>query len=153
MPSSLLPVLLVTHIVLAVTLFLPSLLLPFALRAQRATLESTSHVVRTLLGLQARGTVVVGAGLAVTGFALVSALGMSLLTQPWLLVALTIYTLNLVMAFFIQRPNLRPLLGIRAGPDDRVWASRARRQRYVSYVMAAMIGVIGFLMSTKPELW
>jgi hypothetical protein len=153
MPSSLLPVLLATHIVLAVALFLPSLLLPFALRAQRATLESTSPVVRTLLGLQSRGTMVVGAGLAVTGFALVSALGMSLLTQPWLLVALSIYTLNLVLAFFIQRPNLRPLLGIRAGSDDRVWASRARRQRYVSYVMAAMIGVIGFLMSTRPELW
>lgn len=153
MPSSLLPVLLVTHIVLAVALLLPSVLLPFALRTQRATVESTSTAVRALLGLQARGTVVVGAGLAVTGFALVSALGMSLLTQPWLLVALSIYTLNLVLAFFIQRPNLRPLLGIRAGSDDRVWASRARRQRYVSYVMAAMIGVIGFLMSTQPELW
>ena len=153
MPASLLPFLLVTHISLAVALFLPSLLLPFALRAQRATVESTSTAVRALLGLQSRGTVVVGAGLAVTGFALVSALGMSLLTQPWLLVALSIYTLNLVLAFFIQRPNLRPLLGIRAGSDDRVWASRARRQRYVSYVMAAMIGVIGFLMSTKPELW
>ncbi len=153
MPASLLPFLLVTHISLAVALFLPSLLLPFALRAQRATVESTSAVVRALLGLQSRGTVVIGAGLAVTGFALVSALGMSLLTQPWLLVALGIYTLNLVLAFFIQRPNLRPLLGIRAGADDRVWATRARRQRYVSYVMAAMIGAIGFLMSTKPELW
>jgi len=153
MPASLLPFLLVTHISLAVALFLPSLLLPFALRAQRATLESTSPVVRALLGLQSRGTVVVGAGLAVTGFALVSALGMSLLAQPWLLVALSIYTLNLVLAFFIQRPNLRRLLGIRAGSDDRIWANRARRQRYVSYVMAAMIGVIGFLMSTKPELW
>ena len=32
----------------------------------------------------------------------------------------------------------------------RVWKERARRQRYVSYLMAALVGVIGFLMSTKP---
>ncbi len=153
MPASLLPLLLITHIVLAVSLFLPSVFLPFALRAQRPAAESTSPVVRGLLGLQSRGTVFIGAGLAVTGFALVSALGMSLLAQPWLLVALSLYTLNLVLAFFIQRPNLRPLLGIRAGSDDRVWAARARRHRYVSYVMAAMIGTTGFLMGAKPELW
>jgi hypothetical protein len=29
---------------------------------------------------------------------------------------------------------------------------RARRQRYVAYGMAAAIGVIGFLMMSKPEL-
>ena len=80
-------------------------------------------------------------------------LGSSLLRQPWLLVALAIYALNLVVAFFVQRPNLRPLLGIRAAMDDHLWATRARRQRYVSYVMAAMIGTIGFLMSAKPALW
>ena len=33
------------------------------------------------------------------------------------------------------------------------WTERARRQRYVSYVMAGLVGTIGFLMSTKPVLW
>jgi hypothetical protein len=153
MPAALFPLLLVVHIVLAVSLFVPSILLPFALRAQRATVESGSPLVRGLLTMQSSGGVVIGLGLAVTGLALVAFLGASLLTQPWLLVALTIYAVNLVLAYFVQRPNLRPLLGIRAGSDDRVWAARARRQRYVSYVMAGLVGTIGFLMSAKPELW
>ena len=38
-------------------------------------------------------------------------------------------------------------------PDDRAWAALARRQRYVSYAMAGLIGAIGWLMSTKPALW
>jgi hypothetical protein len=93
-----------------------------------------------------------GAGLAITGAGLVAVLGPSLLAQPWLLVALSVYAVNLVIAFFVQRPNLRRLIGIRAAPDDRTWLARARRQRYVSYLMAGLVGVIGFLMSTKPSL-
>lgn len=153
MPAPVLPLLLIAHVVLAITLFVPSLLLPFALRARRATVDSGSPVVHALLGMQSRGTVIVGIGLVVTGLAIVGLLGTSLLTRPWLLVGLTIYALNLVLAFFVQRPNLRSLLRIRASADDAVWAGRARRQRYVSYVMAAMIGTIGFLMSAKPQLW
>lgn len=153
MPASFVPVLLAVHVVLAVSLFLPSILLPFALRARRATVESGSRLVRVLLAMQAHGTVVIGAGLALTGIGLVAALGASLLAQPWLLAGLAIYVVNLVLAFFVQRPNLRPLLGIRAGVDDLVWAARARRQRYLSYVMAGLVGTIGFLMSTKPQLW
>jgi hypothetical protein len=153
MLTPLVPVLLVIHVVLAVALLVPSLLLPFALRANRAAVDSESPAVRGLIGLQAGGTVVIGVGLAITGFALVSAIGVSLLTRPWLLVALTLYALNLVIAFFVQRPRLRPLLGIRSAGNDVVWVARARRQRYLSYVMAAMIGTIGFLMSAKPELW
>jgi hypothetical protein len=153
MPATLFPVLLAVHIALAVSLFLPSMLLPFALRTRRATVESDSPVVRGLLVMQSRGTVVIGLGLALTGLGLVTVLGASLLQQPWLLVALTIYALNLVLAFFVQRPNLRPLLGIKPGTDDAIWKARARRQRYVSYVMAGLVGTIGFLMSTKPQLW
>lgn len=153
MPSNLFPIALIIHIVLAIALFLPSVLLPFALRKRRAAPESPSGPVRMLLGMQARGAAFMGIGLAATGLALVSTLGFSLLEQPWLVVALVIYAANLAIAFFVQRPNLRPLLGIRASVDDRVWATRARRQRYVSYVMAGMIGTIGFLMSTKPVLW
>jgi hypothetical protein len=103
--------------------------------------------------MQAHGTLVIGVGLALTGSALVVTLGSSLLSQPWLLIALAIYAANLILAFFVQRPNLRRLVGVRATADDRVWLARARRQRYVSYAMAALVGTIGFLMSTKPALW
>ena len=147
------PVLLLTHIGLAISLFLPSILLPFALRTRRAAAESPNGFVRFLLWMQAQGTLLIGIGLALTGTGLLVVLGGSLLGQPWLLVALTIYGANLVLAFFVQRPNLRRLVGIRAAADDRVWLERARRQRYVSYAMAALVGTIGFLMSTKPQLW
>jgi hypothetical protein len=147
------PLLLVLHIVLAVSLFVPSILLPFALRTRRAAAESSNRFVRFLLWMQAHGTVVIGVGLAATGVGLVTVLGGQLLGQPWLLVALAIYAANLGLAFFVQRPNLRRLVGIRAAADDRAWLDRAKRQRYVSYAMAGLVGTIGFLMSTKPKLW
>jgi hypothetical protein len=151
MPAPVFPILLATHIALAVGLFLPSILLPFALRTRRAAVDSESGVVRTLLWGQAHGTVVLGAGLAITGLGLISILGPTVVQQPWLAIALLVYVLNLALAFFIQRPNLRRLVGITASPDDRVWVARARRQRYVSYLMAGLVGLIGFLMSTKPS--
>jgi hypothetical protein len=147
------PFLLGAHIALAISLALPSILLPFALRPRRATIDSESGVVRTLLWAQAHGTIGLGLGLALTGLGLVATLGSSLLEQPWLLVALSIYFINLGIAFFIQRPNLRRLVGIRAASDDRTWLERAKRQRYVSYLMAGLVGTIGFLMSSKPVLW
>jgi hypothetical protein len=147
------PFLLGAHIVLAVSLVLPSILLPFALRARRATVESGSRAVRALLWAQSHGTVVIGAGLAVTGIGLVLALGTELLHQTWLFVALSIYFATLGIAFFIQRPNLGALVGVRAAADDTAWRLRARRQRYVSYLMAGLVGTIGYLMSSKPALW
>jgi uncharacterized membrane protein len=152
-PASLLPILLATHVSLAIGLFLPSLLLPFALRAHRPATTSQSSLVQSLLWLQSHGTIVIGAGLALTGAAMLAVLGPSLLAQPWLLVALSIYVANLALAFFVQRPNLRRLVGVGAAWDDERWRERARRQRYVSYAMAALVGMIGFLMSTKPDLW
>jgi uncharacterized membrane protein len=153
MPAVLLPLLLATHIALAVGLFLPSILLPFALRANRRTNDSPNRAVRLLLRVQSEGTLLFGLGLAATGIGLLAVLGPSLLGRPWLLAALAIYAANLAIAFFIQRPNLRRLVGIRAASDDRAWTSWARRQRYVSYAMAALVGTIGFLMTTKPQLW
>jgi len=147
------PFLLVAHIILAVSLILPSILLPFALRARRATVESENGMVQALLWAQTHGTMAIGVGLALTGIGLIAAVGSSILEQPWLLLALTIYAINLGIAFFIQRPNLRRLVGVRAAADDRTWLEWARRQRYVSYLMAAMVGTIGFLMSSKPVLW
>lgn len=169
MPAALLPIVLVVHVVLAVSLFLPSILLPLTLRPGRraevrggagagegtgaSLTTSAGRVARVLLWLQAHGSVAIGLGLLATGAILVALLGVTLLERPWLLVALSIYALNLVLAFFVQRPNLRRLVGLGAHGDDGTWVARARRQRYVSYVMAGLVGTIGFLMSTKPELW
>ena len=154
MPHELFPLFLVAHIALAIALFVPSLLLPFAFRSRRGSLrpERSGRFVRTLLALQSRGTVWIGLGLAVSGLALVSTLGFAVLEQPWLLVALGIYGFNLALAYFIQVPRLRSLIGLRSDSDPR-WPELARRQRYISYVMAGLVGTIGFLMSTKPALW
>jgi hypothetical protein len=154
MPPALFPLFLVVHIALAIALFVPSLLLPFAFRARRGSLnpERSGRFVRFLLALQSRGTVWIGAGLAISGLGLVSSIGFDKLAAPWLLVALAIYALNLGLAYFIQVPRLRSLIGLRSGSDPR-WPALARRQRYISYLMAGLVGTIGFLMSTKPVLW
>ena len=63
------------------------------------------------------------------------------------------YATVLAVSFFIQRPGLRRLLGLREAASDEEkerWRGRARLQRYVSYVMAAGIGLIGWLMMAKP---
>jgi hypothetical protein len=147
------PILLATHIVLAVSLLLPSVLLPFVLRRSDGH-EAPGTLTRALMALQGSGTLVIGAGVALTGIALLLSLGAELLEQPWLLVALTLYAINLGVAAFISRPNLRRLIGVGESPgDDATWRRRARAQRWVAYGMAAVIGVIGFLMSTKPDLW
>ena len=152
--GQLFPVILVTHIVLAVSLFLPSMLLPFALRLRGGKWqEGPSRISRALFWLQRNGTLIIGVGLVITGLLLVLTLGAQLLSQPWLLLALTIYALNLALAFFVQRPGLARLLRILPEVNDATrdrWRGWARRQRYVSYLMATLIGVIVFLMSTKP---
>ena len=144
------PILLVTHIALAVALLLPSVLLPFVLRRGDG---HAGPLTRLLMTAQGTGTIIIAGGLAVTGAAMLWILGPELLTQPWLLVALSLYALNLAVAALVSRPNLRRLVGLRGETSDETWARRARRQRRVAYGMAAVIGVIGFLMSTKPELW
>jgi len=160
-PAIVLGPLLLTHIALAFSLFVPSLLLPFALRplawngrgGSAPSEDGRGRVVRGLLWLQAHGTLPLGIGLGLTGAALVALLGVSLLSQPWLLVALAIYAIDLGLAFFVQRPGFRRLSSLRRRGDDPVALAGARRQRYLSYLMAGLIGTIGFLMSTKPALW
>ena len=145
------PVLLVTHIVLAIALLLPSVVLPFVLRRSDG---SPGPITRGLMALQGTGTLIIGAGLTLTGTAMLLVLGPDLLTRPWLLVALALYALNLAVAAAISRPSLRRLIGLdRRGTDDEAWRRLARQQRYVAYGMAGVIGVIGLLMSTKPDLW
>lgn len=156
--AALFPLLLVAHIALAVCLFLPSFLLPFTFRTMRrgevsGPSESARPVTRALLWLQGNGTIIIGIGVAATGIGLIAVLGTQVLSQPWLLAALSLYAANLAVAFFIQRPGLRSLLRLPAAlsqVDQDRWRTLARRQRYVSYVMAAGIGLIGFLMSAKP---
>lgn len=144
------PVLLVIHIALAVGLLLPSVLLPFVLRRSSG---EPGLATRALMAVQGTGTIVIAAGLAITGAAMLWILGPQLLTQPWLMVALALYVINLIVAAVVSRPNLRRLVGLRGNTDDPTWERRARQQRYVAYGMAGIIGVIGFLMSTKPQLW
>ena len=147
------PVLLVIHIALAVSLLLPSILLPFVLRRAPANgAERAGAALRLLSALQGTGSLLIGAGLAVTGIGLLFALGPQLLARPWLIAALSIYALNLLVAAFIARPNLRRLIGRDTTGDAQAWDRRARRQRWLAYGMAAATGLIGFLMSAKPEL-
>ena len=153
--SSFLPILIAAHVALAISLFLPSILLPFALRLRGGQWQAQQGRLSTaLFWLQRNGTLVIGLGLAATGMGLLAVLGAQLLSQPWLLIALAIYAANLVLAFFVQRPALARLLGMRPLATDSErerWRAWARRQRYVSYVMATLVGIIAFLMSTKPD--
>ncbi len=146
------PFLLAIHICLAVALLAPSVVLPFLLR-RRSPGEQPSRTIRALTAVQGTGTLLIGAGLAVTGAALLLTLGVGLLGQPWMLVALGLYAANLLVAAFVSRPNLRRLVRIGPESSDATWERRARRQRWLAYGMAAATGAIGFLMSTKPALW
>ena len=153
--STFLPLIIVVHVALAISLFLPSILLPFGLRLRGGQWQQQpGRISRALFWLQSNGTFIIGIGLAITGTLMLVILGPQLLTQPWLFIALLIYAADLLLAFFVQRPGLRRLIGMGrfANDADRDrWRGWARRQRYVSYVMAAMVGFIAFLMSTKPS--
>jgi len=158
--SSLFPIILTTHITLAIALFVPSLLLPFTLRNRLVNAgydaPEPGRFVRILLAIQAHGTIVIGAGLALTGFAMIAVLGPRILEQPWLLVALATYAVTAVVAFAIQRPSLRRLVRrehIETDEDREAWRAKARRQRYIAYGITTAVGLIAFLMSTKPQLW
>ena len=151
-----LPLLIAAHVVLAISLFLPSILLPFGLRLRGGQWQQQpGRISRFLFWLQRNGTLVIGIGLALTGTAMLIVLGPQLLSQPWLFIALAIYAANLLIAFFIQRPGLARLIGLGKhlsnDADREKWKGWARRQRYISYVMATLVGVIAFLMSTKPQ--
>lgn len=149
------PLLLATHVTLAIALLVPGLLLPFTLRGRSAEAEP-GRVVRGLLWVQTHGTLIIGAGLAATGLAMLWVLGPRLLEQPWLLVALAVYAITAAVVFFVQRPSLRVLLGRgpeRTDEEQSAWRAQARRQRYIAYGITTAVGLIAFLMSTKPTLW
>jgi uncharacterized membrane protein len=158
--SSLFPLILATHITLAIALFVPSLLLPFTLRNRLVSpgydAPEPGRVVGGLLWIQAHGTLAIGIGLALTGIAMVAVLGPRMLEQPWLLISLATYAVTAVVVFAFQRPALRGLArrdGIETDADREAWRDRARRQRYIAYGVTTAVGLIAFLMSTKPVLW
>lgn len=158
--SSLFPFILATHITLAIALFVPSLLLPFTLRNRLVSpgyqAPDPGRFVRSLLWIQAHGTIVIGAGLALTGGAMIVVLGPRMLEQPWLLVSLATYGVTAVVAFAVQRPTLRRLVRrdrIESDQERDAWRAKARRQRYLAYGITTAVGLIAFLMSTKPTLW
>jgi hypothetical protein len=144
------PLLLAAHVTLAVALLAPSLVLPFLLRRSGQAVLVDNPVARVLVAIQGTGSVVIALGLAATGIGLLAVLGLELLSQPWLLIALGLYAANLAVAAFVSRPNLRRLLRIGRDGDEETWRRRARQQRYVAYAMATATGVIGLLMMTKP---
>jgi hypothetical protein len=149
------PLVLVAHVCLALALLVPSLLLPFAIRAQRRAPSDAEPggIVSVLLWLETRGTAILGLGVAATGFILIGLVGPAIVGQPWLIGALGIYAAVLGVAFFIQRPALAAVFGQPARPDDPTWRERAKRLRYMSYGLAAMVGAVAFLMTQKPGLW
>jgi hypothetical protein len=152
--APLFPVLLAVHVSLAIALFIPALVLPFTLRTR--TPAPPGRIARGALWLQAHGTVVIGAGLAATGIGMLVVLGPSFLRQPWLLVALATYAAVAALVYFVQRPGLRSLLGRGPAASDAeraTWRESAKRQRYLAYAVTTGVGLIAFLMSTKPELW
>ena len=77
------PILLAVHIILAVALLLPSVLLPFVLRRSSG---APGPLTRALMAMQGTGTLLIAGGLALTGAAMLWILGPELLTRPWLLV-------------------------------------------------------------------
>ena len=158
--SRLFPFILATHVALAIGLFVPSVLLPFTLRNRLVEpgydAPPPGRGTRLMLAMQARGTAAIGAGLGLTGLTMVLVLGPRILAQPWLLASLATYALAAVVAFALQRPTLRRLANrdaIVTDADRAEWRAQAKRQRYIAYGLASAVGIIGFLMSTKPALW
>jgi len=73
-PPSLFPLLLTTHVILAISLFLPAFLLPFTMRTRGTDGEpvvaaNPGPFTRTLIWLEAHGTIIIGAGVAGLGAA------------------------------------------------------------------------------------
>ena len=148
------PILLAIHIILALSLLVPAILLPFSLRLQTVGQEP-SRFTRAMIKIQRDYSMWIGLGLAASGIALLLVLGPQMLAQPWLALALVIYAADLTVAFVIQRPGLRRLFRLPVGEseaDRDRWKALARTQRYLSYVMAGAIGFIAFLMMTRPKL-
>ena len=79
---------------------------------------SRARFVRGLIWLEAHGTLIIGAGVAITGIGMLLILGAAFLEQPWLLLALSIYATILLVSFFVQRPGVRRLLGLKEAATE-----------------------------------
>jgi hypothetical protein len=126
---------LVIHVALALALLLPAVVLPLVTaRAGAGGPTQAETWSGRLATLQERGTAPIGIGLLLSGLALVAIVGLDLLGQSWLLLGIGLYIVTLVLA-----------VAARGRLDRRV--------RWVSYLIAGLVGVIGVLMATKPVLW
>ena len=133
-PSAWFPYILIAHISFALSLFLPSFLLPFTMRNRTRDgggpgQNPPGPFVRGLMWLERNGTLFIGIGVLVTGILMLSILGAAFANQPWLLAGIAIYAGVLVVSFFIQRPGLRRLIGLSkdASPEEAVDGAVAGR--------------------------
>ena len=100
---------------------------------------------------------VIGIGLALTGIAMITVLGPRMLQQPWLLVSLATYAIAAVIAFVDPAPGrcARSSRGTASRPTPT--APRGATAHGGSATSRtgsrSAVGLIGFLMSTKPQLW
>jgi hypothetical protein len=90
---------------------------------------------------------IIGAGLAITGVLMLVVLGPQLITQPWLMLALVIYATNLGLAFFVQRPGLRRLLGMHGKPTDEEFT---RKKQMVAF-QHAFVGASRRRIASPPS--
>ena len=127
-PRVLFPVLLVAHIALAIApLRARRCCCRSRFRARRGSLEpASSRAASRGSCSRCRRAARSGSasGLAITGLALVAIARSSMLAQPWLLVALVIYAVNLGLAYFVQVPRLRSLIGLARGERSALAGAR-----------------------------
>ena len=157
-PSAWFPYILVAHITFAISLFLPSFLLPFTMRTRTRDgepVQATPGSVRVAAAVAGAerhhghrpGRAHHGAdahrhpGFHVRAAAVAAGWHRDLRGRAHRLVL---------------HPAPRACAGCcgiskEATPEEQQkWRDRAKRQRYVSYGMAAAVGVIGWLMMAKP---
>ena len=143
------------HIGLAITGLGPTFTFPiWTAQARKAGPEHMPFTLRTLHALITRMVAPLAILLLLSGIALILVVPWNLFTNEWLWIALTLYTLNLVMNLGVGLPNLNAILGIMASGQapqrmDEIQA-RGRRQRLMGMTSSLIVLVILGLMVWKP---
>ena len=153
MPS-LLPLLIAVHVALALALLIPSLLLPFALRRRSAAnvgsgASRASGGILLALRRAARRSSGSASPSRVSGSWRPS---VSTCSRSRGCCSPSRSTGSTLSSRSSAAPGA-PSLSASALPATRPRGPFGRRAALLSYVMAGLIGGVGFLMSTKPLLW